>query len=62
MSEKLPILKKLIEDPWWEVRAQVLIIFKSILMSKFKNQSSSSQNGDNINDDLDMKTIQHYVN
>jgi hypothetical protein len=41
VGEKLPILQKLIADPWWEVRAQAIIIFKSILMSKFKNQSSS---------------------
>lgn len=43
INEKLPILQKLITDPWWEVRAQSLIIFKSILMSKFKNQSSSEE-------------------
>jgi hypothetical protein len=55
ISEKLSNLQRLIEDPWWEVRAQGLIIFKSILMSKFKNQSQQSE--ENINDDLNMKTI-----
>lgn len=39
INEKMPILKKLIVDPWWEVQAQALIIYKAILMSKYKNQS-----------------------
>lgn len=32
-------LKGLVEDPWWEVRAQALIIFKAILVGRYKNQT-----------------------
>lgn len=57
VTEKLGALKNLISDPWWEVRAQGLIIFKAILLSKYKNQSASSD----INEDLNTKTILHYI-
>lgn len=57
ISEKLNALKNLIEDPWWEVRAQGLTIFKAILLSKYKNQTSS----EDINEDLNTKTIMHYI-
>ncbi len=39
------------------MRAQGLIIFKAILLSKYKNQSSSLD----INEDLNTKTILHYI-
>jgi hypothetical protein len=39
------------------VRAQALVIFKAILLSKYKNQSSSQD----INEDLNSKTILHYI-
>lgn len=43
ISEKLGSLCSLVEDPWWEVRAQALIIFKAILLSSYKNMSVSSE-------------------
>lgn len=52
-------LRKLILDPWWEVKAQAIIIYKSILISKYKSQTS--QNSSNINEDLNTKTILHYI-
>ena len=55
----MPVLQKLILDPWWEVKAQALIIYKAILVSKFKNQSGESNQ--DINQDLNMKTIIHYI-
>jgi hypothetical protein len=39
------------------VRAQALVVFKAILLSKFRNQSASQD----INEDLNTKTILHYV-
>lgn len=57
VGEKLPALQGLVSDPWWEVRAQGLVIFKAILLSKYKNQSSSTD----INEDLNTKTILHYI-
>ena len=60
INEKLGALKNLIVDPWWEVRAQALIIFKAILLSKYKGQENSQSVGE-INDDLTMKTILHYI-
>lgn len=59
ISEKMPALKKLISDPWWEVRAQGLIIYKAILISKFKSQSLSEP--DNLNQDLNIKTLLHFI-
>lgn len=59
INEKMAALKRLIVDPWWEVRAQALIIYKAILMGKYKNQSS--QESSDINEDLNIKTILHYV-
>lgn len=44
-------------DPWWEVRAQGLVIFKAILLSKIKQSISSAD----INEDLNTKTILHYI-
>lgn len=41
INEKLPLLQRLITDPWWEVKALTLIIFKSILLTQYKNQSQS---------------------
>ena len=58
ITEKMPALQKLISDPWWEVRAQALIIYKAILISKFKNQS---ENSEDINQDLNIKTMLHYI-
>ncbi len=52
-------LKNLIIDPWWEVRAQAIIIYKAILLSRYKNQSV--ENGNNINEDLNTKTILHFI-
>jgi|688.fasta_scaffold334742_1 hypothetical protein len=52
-------LRKLIIDPWWEVKAQAIIIYKAILVSKYKNQSQ--ENSQNINEDLNTKTILHYI-
>lgn len=57
VGEKLSALKGVVSDPWWEVRAQGLVIFKAILVSKFKQSSSSAD----INEDLNMKTILHYI-
>ncbi len=37
INDKLECLSRLTKDSWWEVRAQALIIFKSVLMSKYKN-------------------------
>ena len=59
INEKMPVLKKMIVDPWWEVRAQAIIIYKAILMGKYKNQSSQESN--DINENLNMKTIVHYI-
>jgi hypothetical protein len=52
-------LRRLIIDPWWEVKAQAIIIYKAILVSKYKNQSQ--ENSQNINEDLNTKTILHYI-
>lgn len=41
ITDKLVALKNLILDPWWEVKAQALIIFKSILLNKYRNQTNS---------------------
>ena len=46
-------------DPWWEVRAQALIIFKAILLSKHKAMSQSQDA--TINDDLNNKTILNCI-
>ena len=59
INEKLPALSKLVNDPWWEVRAQALIIFKAILLSKHKAMSQSQD--PSINDDLNNKTILHCI-
>ncbi len=39
------------------MKAQAIIIFKSILLSKYKNQTGSQD----INEDLNTKTILHYI-
>jgi hypothetical protein len=48
----------LIVDPWWEVKAQAIIIYKAILIAKYKN---TSQTNSNLNATLDTQTILHFI-
>ena len=60
INDKMDSFRKLITDPWWEVKAQAIIIYKAILLSKFRNQTGA-QNSENINQDLTTKTLLHYI-
>lgn len=39
INEKMQALQRLVVDPWWEVKAQAIIIYRAILLSRYKNIS-----------------------